>query len=146
MASAAVRWSVKGLAMIATPKGQGRDQRSQLRPYAMDGDQVLSAVCREDKSLVRYVGKQDARSPAPVGRAFLLGHDSSLPRYQRIERLSRNYGPAPDANDAKPSRRDVVVERCPAKAGGLAGFPNAETDLRGIELGSLHVLFPCGLS
>lgn len=80
----------------------------------------------------------DALALSPREGISLFGHGSRLPRDQGVQCLCRNDRPATDANGAKATSRNVIVERRPAKAGRMAGFPNAITDLRGIVLDGLH--------
>ena len=61
---------------------------------------------------------------------------SALPLAEFLAR----YGT--DADRAKATSRNVIVERRPAKAGRMAGFPNAVTDLRGIVFDGLHGFGP----
>ncbi len=82
------------------------------------------------------------RRPAIVRGFAFMGHGSSLPRDKRVQRLGWNDRPATDANGAKATSRNVIVERRPAKAGRMAGFPNAITDFRGIMFHGLHGIGP----
>lgn len=59
-----------------------------------------------------------------------------------MQRFRWNDRPAANAHSAKATGGDVIIERRPAKAGRMAGFPNAVTDLRGIVLYGLHGFGP----
>jgi len=112
--------------------------RGQFRTDMVCCDQELRLNGERGRGGKRQACKAIARSPgASRGFAF-LGHGSSLPRDQGVQRLGWNDRPATDPNRAKATSRNVIVERCPAKAGRVAGFPNAVTDLRGIVLDGLH--------
>ena len=101
-------------------------------------DQELRRNREMVKKVERQACKATARSPgASRGFAF-LGHGSSIPCDQGVQCLCRNDRPATDANSAKASSRDVVVKRRPAKAGRLAGFPNAICNLWGLGFDELH--------
>src|SRR3546814_8670663 len=59
-----------------------------------------------------------------------------------MERLGGNDRATADPNSTKATSRNLIVECRPAKAGGLTGFPNAVTDLRGIVFDGLLDIGP----
>ena len=114
------------------------DRRGQFGPDVVCCDQELRLNGERGREGQRQACKAIARSPgASRGFAFLR-HGSGLPCDQGVQRLCRNDRPAPDANSAKATSRNVIVESSPAKAGCMAGFPNAVADLRGIVFDGLH--------
>jgi hypothetical protein len=56
-----------------------------------------------------------------------------------VQRLGWNDRATADTGCAKATSRDVIVDCGPAQAGGVAGFPDTITDLRGIVLDGLHL-------
>src|SRR5690606_16042083 len=104
-------------AMIGTsPECERGDHRGQFGPDVVRCDQELRLNGERGRERERQTCKAIARSPgASRGFAF-LGHGSGLPRDQRVQRLGWNDRPATDANRAKATSRNVIVERRPAKA------------------------------
>jgi len=125
---------------MAVPSESKRgDHCRQFGPDVVHGDKELRLHVERGKRITEPAATAIPRCPRLTRAGFaFLGHGSSLPRDQCVQRLGWNDRPATDTNSAKATSRNVIVERGPAKAGCPAGFPNAVTDLRGIVLDGLH--------
>ena len=103
------------------------------------GDKELRLHVERGKRITEPAATAIPRCPRlnRAGFAF-LGHGSSTPLNQSVQRFGWNDRPATDAHGAKATSRNVIVDRGSAKARSSAGFPNAITDLRGIVLDGVH--------
>lgn len=124
---------------MVPPECDGGQHRGQFRANAVCGDQVLSAIGGKGKGFRGSADQAIPQNPAALGgRVLVVGHGLRLPRDKQMQCVCRNYCSATYADGAKATRRNVIVNRGPAKAGGRDGFPNTVTDLQGIVFDGLH--------
>jgi hypothetical protein len=103
--------------MAVPSECDSRNHRRQFGPDVVHGDKELRLHVERGKRVTEPAATAIPRCPRLTRAGFaFLGHGSSLPRDQRVQRLGWNDRPAADANSAKATSRNVIVDRGPAKA------------------------------
>ena len=106
-----------------------------------DDDRELRCPRSEARRLERSAGKHfAAKLPLQRAASVFLGHGSFLPFDQSAKARGWNDRATANAPGFEPAGRNVRVDRCPPKAGRLAGFANAECEFHCIGVFGLHWL------